>query len=163
MPDPIITSVTPDHGPAGTFVTLDGFNFLPTGFIFIAGIVLLDSNVLDDNTVTGTLTDPLGNGNPDEAATFGPNDVTFERDDRAFATLVDGFSISGPHSVSPDHATFDGGTTIVTITGYGFVMGCTVQFDGVEATDVIIVNDTTITCQPPAHAPGAIRITVTFP
>jgi IPT/TIG domain len=52
-------------------------------------------------------------------------------------------------SINPTTGVFAGGTA-VTITGTGFQAGATVKFDGVLATSVVVVNDTTITCVTPA-------------
>lgn len=51
----------------------------------------------------------------------------------------------------------------VTVTGTGFFAGATVTFDGVDATDVVFINATTLTCVIPAHAEGAVDVVVTNP
>lgn len=56
-----------------------------------------------------------------------------------------------------------GTTTDVTITGGRFVSGATVTFDGIAATNVVVVNDTTITVTAPAHAVGDVDVVVTNP
>jgi len=53
--------------------------------------------------------------------------------------------------------------TPVTITGSNFVTGATVQFNGNWATNVIVVNPTTITCNAPPHALGWVDVQVTNP
>lgn len=55
------------------------------------------------------------------------------------------------------------GGTAVTITGAGFQNGATVAFGGVPATNIVIVNDTTITATTPAHMAGAVDVVVTDP
>jgi hypothetical protein len=55
------------------------------------------------------------------------------------------------------------GSTAVTITGTGFVTGATVTFGGNGATNVTVVNATTITCDTPAGAAGAVNVVVTNP
>lgn len=52
-------------------------------------------------------------------------------------------------NVTPDSGATSGGTA-VTITGTGFLAGATVTFNGVAATSVDVVSDTTITCVTPA-------------
>ncbi len=51
------------------------------------------------------------------------------------------------------------GATSVTLTGTGFLNNGagtnTVTFDGAAAINVVVVNDTTITCDTPAGTPGA--------
>jgi hypothetical protein len=49
----------------------------------------------------------------------------------------------------------------VTITGTGFQSGAAVKFAGSNATNVVVVNATTITAKTPAHAVGAVNVTVT--
>lgn len=53
-----------------------------------------------------------------------------------------------------------GGGTAVTITVVGATGTPTVLFDADAATSVVVVNSTTITCVTPAHAAGAVAITV---
>ncbi len=57
-------------------------------------------------------------------------------------------------AVSPATGSTFGGTT-VTITGAGFVSGASVLIGGTAATDVVIVNSTSITAKTPAHVAGA--------
>jgi hypothetical protein len=63
-------------------------------------------------------------------------------------------------SVSPASGSTFGGTT-VTITGQGFAPGATVQFGGVAATSVAVLNATTITAVTAARAAGAVEVRVT--
>jgi hypothetical protein len=62
--------------------------------------------------------------------------------------------------VNPNNGPFAGGTS-VTITGTGFLAGASVTFGGNAATSVVVVNSTTITANTPAHAAGAVNVTVT--
>ena len=54
-----------------------------------------------------------------------------------------------------EHGTTAGGTG-VTITGTGFLAGATVTLGGTAATNVMVVNSTTITATTAAHAAGAV-------
>jgi len=63
-------------------------------------------------------------------------------------------------SVLPNNGPTTGGTA-VTITGTNFAAGATVTFGGTAATNVVEVNSTTITATTPAHAAGAVTVTVT--
>jgi hypothetical protein len=63
-------------------------------------------------------------------------------------------------SVAPNNGSTAGGTA-VTITGTNFAAGATVTFGGTAATNVTVVNSTTITATTPAHAAGAVTVTVT--
>src|ERR1019366_6849182 len=53
------------------------------------------------------------------------------------------------------------GGTAVTITGTNFAAGATVTFGGTAATNVAVVNGTTITATTPAGRAGAVTVTVT--
>jgi fibronectin type 3 domain-containing protein len=63
-------------------------------------------------------------------------------------------------SVTPSSGTTAGGTS-VTIAGSGFQPAATVTFGGAAATNVIVVNATTITATTPAHSAGAVSVVVT--
>lgn len=63
-------------------------------------------------------------------------------------------------SVSPGSGNVSGGTS-VTITGTSFQTGATVTFGGTAATNVAVVNPTTITATTPAHLAGAVDVVVT--
>jgi hypothetical protein len=62
--------------------------------------------------------------------------------------------------VIPNTGTTAGGTS-VTITGTNFTGATAVTFGGTAATNVVVVNDTQITATSPAHAAGAVDVTVT--
>ena len=62
--------------------------------------------------------------------------------------------------VSPNSDNIAGGT-VVTITGTGFQPAATVTFGGAPATNVTVVNATTITATTPAHAAGVVNVVVT--
>jgi IPT/TIG domain len=53
------------------------------------------------------------------------------------------------------------GSTPVTISGSGFTPGAIVDFSGVAATDIHVVNTTTITASSPAESAGTVDVIVT--
>ena len=55
------------------------------------------------------------------------------------------------------------GQTAITITGTDFVAGLTVDFGGASATSIVLTGSTSIACLNPAHAAGAVLVTVTNP
>ena len=65
-------------------------------------------------------------------------------------------------SVSPNSGAISGGAS-VTITGTNFASGATVTFGGTAATNVAVASSTSITARTPAHAAGAVNVTVTNP
>ncbi len=62
--------------------------------------------------------------------------------------------------VIPNSGLIAGGNT-VTLTGKNFVAGATVAFDGTPATNVTVISSTSITVTAPAHAAGAVTVSVT--
>jgi hypothetical protein len=65
-------------------------------------------------------------------------------------------------SVTPDAGAAAGGTA-VTINGAGFTGATSVKFGATAATSFAVVNDMIITAVTPAHAVGAVDVTVTTP
>jgi len=80
-------------------------------------------------------------------------------------TLPNGYTYTSPNpaptvsTISPASGTTAGGTT-VSITGTGFFAGATVSLGGTAATGVTVVSSTSITATVPAHAAGAVTVTV---
>lgn len=66
-------------------------------------------------------------------------------------------TVSGVDPATGDEA----GGTSVTITGTGFESGATVTFGGNAATNVSVVDSTTITCDTPAGTTGTVDVVVT--
>ena len=66
-------------------------------------------------------------------------------------------------SIAPNTGSASGGES-VTVTGTGFTTQATaVAFDDVQATDVVVVNSTTITCKTPVHVTGVAAVKVVQP
>ena len=65
-------------------------------------------------------------------------------------------------SVTPSSGPIAGGT-VVDLAGLHFRSGATATFDGVPATNAVFVSSSHITCTVPAHAFGAVDVTVTNP
>lgn len=84
-------------------------------------------------------------------------------DDHALPAPTGPSSFLGPRvtSVSPRTGASEAGTS-VRILGSGFVPGATVTMDG-AATNVVVVNSTTITATTPAHRAGVVPVAVTNP
>ncbi len=76
-----------------------------------------------------------------------------------FGTMIVNAVTLSVTDVSPTAGTIAGGTQI-TITGAGFDNGATVTVGGVPATNVNVVNSTTITTTTPAHAAGSVDVVV---
>jgi len=65
-------------------------------------------------------------------------------------------------SASPSTGSTTGGTP-VSLTGTNFQTGATVSFGGAPASNVTVISSTQITANAPAHAVGAVNVTVTNP
>jgi len=65
-------------------------------------------------------------------------------------------------SVSPSGGAIAGGTA-VTLGGLNFQVGAVVTFGSAQATDVVVVNSSTITALTPAGSGGPVNVTVTNP
>ena len=65
-------------------------------------------------------------------------------------------------AVNPASGGTGGGDT-VTINGMNFVSGATVTFGGAEATNVVFVSPSQLTCATPPQASGAVSVAVTNP
>ncbi len=89
--------------------------------------------------------------------------MTVTNSDGQSGSLASGFTYIGQPtvtSVSPNNGPVAGGTA-VTITGTNFAAGATVTFGSAAATNVVVVNSTTITATTPAGSAGAVTVTVT--
>ncbi len=73
-----------------------------------------------------------------------------------------GFSTPAVTTIAPASGSTSGGTS-VTITGTNFVAPATVTLGGTAATNVVVVNATTLTATTPARAAGAVGVLVTTP
>ena len=62
-------------------------------------------------------------------------------------------------SVTPNTGTVTGGTS-VTVAGSGFAVGPTVSFGGTVASTVAVTSTTSLTATVPAHAAGAVTVSV---
>ncbi|MDR3426029.1 IPT/TIG domain-containing protein, partial [Silvimonas sp.] len=62
--------------------------------------------------------------------------------------------------ILPTSGSIAGGTTI-TLTGTGFIPGMSVTLGGSAATNVTVVNSTTLTAVTPIHASGAVDVIAT--
>jgi hypothetical protein len=65
-------------------------------------------------------------------------------------------------SITPNAGTTAGGT-VVTITGTGFVIGATVRFGDIQATNVNVSDGTSLTAMTPAHTAGIVSLVITNP
>ena len=124
--------------------------------------IVRDSDGLIENVV---LWDGEAQWSPDEGYTAVADAANDSTDREA---VVDGWygaeTFHGPtpaiDSIDPVSGAAAGGTT-VTITGYNLNLpDIALKFDGVEATNIQNQTKTSLQCDTPAHAAGAVDVTI---
>ena len=137
--------------------------------IFGANTVATSTSAAGSGFTSRVITTPDGDIAEDEAVTAaGSNSATAKLSSSGpWVMQMATFSaVSGPlptvSSVVPGSGSTAGGTA-VTITGTNFVAGAVVTFGSTAATNVSVVNGTTITATTPTGAAGVATVTVTNP
>ncbi|HEY7337758.1 MAG TPA: IPT/TIG domain-containing protein [Bryobacteraceae bacterium] len=152
-------SATSSSGPATTTN--------PTDLIFGANLVLTTTGGPGSGFTTRLLTSPDGDIAEDQmVAGVGSYSATAPLGSGQWIMQMVAFRTpSGPlptvSGVSPNSGPATGGTN-VTITGGNFAAGAAVTFGGGAASNVVVVNATTITATTPAGA-GVVTVTVANP
>lgn len=150
---PTVLSVTSNSGPTGGGQTaiIKGTLLTGTSGVTFGGTAATNVTVVDDETVTCTV--------PAHAAGAVTVAVTATA---GSGSLASAYTYTAPAitGLSPARGSVGGGDT-VTITGTNFAAVSGVTFGGTAATNVTLVNSTTITCTSPAHAAGPADAVVT--
>jgi hypothetical protein len=159
---PAVTNVTPGSGSSlgGTNVTISGNNFQANGAgtntVTFGGQSATGVVVVNNTTIT-CLTPAGAPGSSVSVTVSNAN---------GSATLNNGFTynpLPTLTSVMPGSGPASGGT-MVSLTGTGFQANGagtnTVTFGGQPATNVVVVNNTTIMATTPAGGPGAVNVVV---
>lgn len=157
-PAPTVTSASPNSGPltGGTAITITGTGFvaLPTpATVTVGGVSCTGVVVVNPTTITCTT----------GVNTEGAKTINVHNYDGQYGATSSVFTYLPPPTVTNVAAASGptaGGTT-VTITGTGFLATPDVDFDGVDCTNIVVNSGTSITCDTPAHAAGAVAVTVT--
>ncbi|MEK6373992.1 MAG: IPT/TIG domain-containing protein [Acidobacteriota bacterium] len=144
---PQVSSLNPNSGPTagGTTVTITGATFQSNATVKFGGVAATSVTVGSSTTIFATT--------PAHAA--GAVDVLVTNPDAQSSTLTNGFTYVVPPPPAPTIASITpgsgstSGNTLVTITGTNFRAGATVTIGGVPATNVTVVNATTITAMTP--------------
>lgn len=157
-----VTAIDPPTGAAagGTQVTITGTGFVEGAAASIAGLALTNVEVLSPTTLRGNT--PAAAGGPPFAA------VAVAVTNRGAAPVGGGNlwtyrpAPTVTAAADPALGPIAGGRAIV-VTGADFLADAKVLVDGGQATEVRVVNATTIECRVPAHAVGAVGIAVQNP
>ena len=148
-PAPAPTVVSPVAGPntGGQSVYISGANFLPGATVTLNGVAATVVTLSNTSIVCTTAS----------TATTGQGNVVVTNPDAQTGTLTNGWTWLGPPptltAISPTSGT-NGGGTLVTLTGTGFVTGSVVRVEYWNGTSVTIVSGTSITCRTPNVSPG---------
>ena len=141
---PAITSINPTSGSTagGTSVTITGTSFVSGATVKLGGTAATNVNVNSSTTITATT--------PAHAA--GAVDVVVTNPDAQVGTLAGGFTYVTPvptvTSITPDIGPTSG-NTLVTIRGTNLLGAVAVKIGGLAATNVTVVDATTITAMTP--------------
>jgi heme/copper-type cytochrome/quinol oxidase subunit 2 len=150
---PAITSFVPTNGPAsgGTVVAITGTNFQNGATVKFGATPAV--SVTFNNANSLSVMSPAHDAGDVSIIVSNPDGQSVTSAG-VFTYAVPGPSIS---SITPDTGSTAGGTQI-TISGGSFAAGATVTIGGVAATNVNVVNATTITATTP---PGPVNIAST--
>jgi len=154
-PIPSISALSPQAGPVagGTEVTINGEGFSEASAVSFGGVPARSFSVLSAGAISAIA--------PAHAA--GTVDVSVTAPAGASAiTEADRFTYAPAPAItkiSPKSSPAAGGAS-VTITGSGFAQASAVSFGGSEAS-FVVNSSSSITAVVPAHAPGAVTVTVT--
>ncbi len=152
---PTVTAVSPASGlvAGGTPVTITGTDFMPgVTSVTIGGVAATAVSVQTSTLLTCTT--PAGTSGAKSVVVTTPGGVS--------NTGIN-FTYNGVPTVvsaSPSAGALAGGNT-VTLTGTDFLAGATVTIGGNAASNVNVVNATTLTCTAPAGTAGAKSVIVT--
>ncbi len=148
---PTISAISPNHGSAGSSVTLTGTNLTGATSVSFNGHVAFSFSV-----ASATQIDAVVPGN----ATTGTIQVTTPNGSTTSPT----FTVDP--ALPPTIASFTPGTlssgAVVTLTGTNFVGASQVQFNGVQATSFSVDSNTQIRATAPATVSAGV-LTVTTP
>ncbi|MBC9931818.1 IPT/TIG domain-containing protein [Chitinophaga qingshengii] len=142
---PVIDSITPGKGTAGTVVTIYGKHFTGATAVSFGSVPATALTVVSDTVMTAT----VGNGSTGEVVVTTP-DGTISYKSFTYLQPVPEVSAFTPA----------GGIegTDVTITGTGFTGATTVSFGGVPASVFTVVADTVITARVGKGATGNVVV-----
>jgi hypothetical protein len=153
--DPTISSISPNHGPAtgGTTVDIFGAEFANGGTSVSFGGTGAQSVSWVDSTHIQAVSPAHDSGTVHITATTGTGTSDTSSSDQFTYNPV-------LTSVVPNNGPAAGGQS-VTISGAGLNGATAVTFGSTPASAFTVVNSATITATTPAHAGGAVNLTVT--
>jgi large repetitive protein len=155
-----VDGITPVTGPTagGTEVTITGTRFVDGAQVAFDGVPATAVRLVDAATLKART--------PPSENTF-PVDVTVTLPDGSALVLNNAFTYVAPPTqrldrVDPATGSVKGGERVI-VKGAGFVDGARLAFYGREATDVRVVNDSTILATTPTGTLGKVAVTLRLP
>jgi len=158
---PAVGGVSPSSGPAagGTAVTISGTGFGAGASVSFGGTPASSVSVVGSTSITAVT----------PAHASGTVNVVVTNVGGESGTLNNGFNYAAVplpapslNDITPNSGSTNGGTS-VTISGTGFVAGATVRLGLTDATNISVLNSTTITATTPPHAAGPVNVVVQNP
>ena len=154
---PTVSAILPTSGTTtgGTSVTITGTGFLAGASVSFGSSSATNVNITSSTSVTATT----------PAAVASTVNVVITNTDGQSGTLTAGYTYVSPNpaptvtAISPVSGSTSGGTAI-TVYGTGFLSGATLTL-GTAATNVNIINSTSLTATTAAHTAGVTNVTVT--
>jgi uncharacterized protein YciI len=152
---PTVSGVSPNTGSTagGTAVTITGTNFASGATVTFGSAAATSVVVASSTSITATA----------PAGAAGAVTVTVTNLGSLSGSLANAFTyvlVPTVSGVSPNDGSTAGGSS-VTISGTNFSSGASVSFGGTAATNVVVVSAISITATTPAHAAGAVTVSVT--
>tara|TARA_R110002096_G_scaffold433887_5_gene653909 strand:- start:20217 stop:21554 length:1338 start_codon:yes stop_codon:yes gene_type:complete len=154
---PVIISVSPENGPleGGNDITLTGENFEAAFTVIMNGREITELQAPDENTIIFQAPDSTQAGQVTDILVYG---------DKGFGRIEAAYTYNPTPAiavVAPPVASLAGGTSI-EIRGSGFLNNTvgetTVSIGSLAATNVVVVDDTTITATTPSVSPDLVAI-----
>lgn len=157
---PTVRSIAPASGlsTGGTEVRVTGTGFEPGASLLIDGIPARDVTVVDPTTITA-VTPGSENLFPVDVGVANP-DVEPVLLDNAFVYVAP--PVERITAINPSRGSADGGEAVI-IKGTDFAEGVVVSFFGRPATDVIVLNPSTLRVTTPAGPLGPVSVNVRNP
>ncbi len=148
-----ITAVTPLQGSmlGGTIITITGTGLAETASVTIGGVACTNLSVLSPTEVRATT--PAGTAGPAAIAVTTPAGTSL-------APTPFNYVLQSVTAITPSSGFYAGGTPI-TISGQYLASTTAVTIGGVPATDLVVVDSTTLTAVTPAGSVGAADVVVT--
>ncbi|PZF53890.1 hypothetical protein DEJ23_14060 [Curtobacterium sp. MCSS17_008] len=158
---PTLASLAPDNGPTagGTTVTVTGTDFTDDSTVSVGGSDPITPDTVSEDGTELTFTTPAHDAGAVDVTVTTPSGTS---EPLTFTYLEASAGAPTLDALDPDEGPAAGGTS-VTITGDGFTDDSTVSVDNGDpiTPDSISEDGTSLTFTTPAHAAGAVPVTVT--